>query len=366
MKSEELRGFVRGWAKLGLVCLAFCAAVVGFAAESINITATPRYPWNGLVDLKFTIDGTSGTKYDTSFTAKDVAGGTNLTMKTLTKSDGTAANVAKEQLLPGTYNWMWDTTADLGEGVVLEKIVVEGKTEFNEADAKRYMVVDLKSGEVNYMASVPSGGWADNPYKQTKWAFQRIEAGTFTQSSGTSSKRQVTISKPYYISVLPFTYYHGNSLQCRFMLDQIIIPSAGYSTSSWDKKTTTVQFGDWSGTNQRPLVTALTDSDKDGLVTKINTKTGLSFTIPTEAQLTLARGSMNFGSTWILSRDFYWEDLGTKAVTDPCAPEKGCTESYYMYPSRSCVTQTSRNYAQHREDSTGKPVSLRLCLVVDK
>lgn len=113
MKSEELRGFVRGWAKLGFLCLAFCAAVVGFAAESINITATPRYPWNGKVDLKFTIDGTSGTKYDTSFTAKDVAGGTNLTMKTLTKSDGTAANVAKEQLLPGTYNWVWDATADL-------------------------------------------------------------------------------------------------------------------------------------------------------------------------------------------------------------------------------------------------------------
>lgn len=97
MKSEELRGFFRGWAKLGFVCLTFCAAVVGFAAESISITATPRYPWNGKVDLKFTIDGTSGTKYDTSFTAKDVTGGTNLTMKTLYKSNGTAANVGKEQ-----------------------------------------------------------------------------------------------------------------------------------------------------------------------------------------------------------------------------------------------------------------------------
>ena len=106
-----------------------CTFASAFAAESISITATPRYPWNGKVDLKFTIDGTSGTKYDTSFTAKDVAGGTNLTMKTLTKSNGTAANVAKEQLLPGTYNWVWDATADLGEGTVLEKVVVEGKTE---------------------------------------------------------------------------------------------------------------------------------------------------------------------------------------------------------------------------------------------
>ena len=85
-----------------------CAVMLGglaIAAESISITATPRYPWNGKVDLKFTIDGTSGTKYDTSFTAKDVTGGTNLTMKTLYKSNGTAAaNAAKEQLQLGIYN----------------------------------------------------------------------------------------------------------------------------------------------------------------------------------------------------------------------------------------------------------------------
>ena len=86
---------------------------VGFAAESIAITATPRYPWNGKVDLKFTIDGTSGMKYDTSFVAKDVAGGTNLTMRTLYKSDGTAANAGREALLPGTYNWVWDAGEDL-------------------------------------------------------------------------------------------------------------------------------------------------------------------------------------------------------------------------------------------------------------
>ena len=85
-------------------------------------------PWekNGVVGMYDTIAarfvapnvgtltcGTRGTKYDTSFTAKDVAGGTNLTMKTLYKSDGTAANVAKESLLPGAYNWVWDAGEDL-------------------------------------------------------------------------------------------------------------------------------------------------------------------------------------------------------------------------------------------------------------
>ena len=68
-----------------------CAVMLGglaIAAESISITATPRYPWNGLVDLHFTITGDAGTKYDTSFTAKDMVGNTNIAMQTIHKADG--------------------------------------------------------------------------------------------------------------------------------------------------------------------------------------------------------------------------------------------------------------------------------------
>ena len=94
-----------------------------------NVLATSRYPWNGMVDVSCTIVGDAGVMYDASFTAKDVAGGTNLMMKTLTKSDGTAANVAKEQLLPGTYNWVWDATADLGEDTVLDRVTISIKVQ---------------------------------------------------------------------------------------------------------------------------------------------------------------------------------------------------------------------------------------------
>ena len=195
MKCEELRRFVRGWAKLGLGCLTFCAAVVGFAAETISITATPRYPWNGKVDLKFTIDGTSGTKYDTSFTAKDVAGGTNLTMKTLYKSNGTAANVAKEQLLPGTYNWVWDATADLGEGTVLEKVVVEGEVLAHE---HLYMVIDLSGGSsaksypVSYLDAVPSGGWGTT-YKGNKLVLRKVRKGSNSVAGSMSTDMWVGV-----------------------------------------------------------------------------------------------------------------------------------------------------------------------------
>lgn len=109
-----------GWTRMRFAnahryCVMACAVMLGglaIAAESISITATPRYPWNGKVDLKFTITGESGTKYDTSFVVKDMVGGTNIAMKTIRKADGTAA-AAKKQLLPGTYSWVWDAAADL-------------------------------------------------------------------------------------------------------------------------------------------------------------------------------------------------------------------------------------------------------------
>ena len=94
------------------VVLLFGFAVSAVAAEpGITVEARQRYPWNGLVDFKFTISGTSGIKYHTSFTAKDLVGGTNIMMKTIRKSDGSMA-AAKESLLPGTYNWIWDAAAD--------------------------------------------------------------------------------------------------------------------------------------------------------------------------------------------------------------------------------------------------------------
>ena len=69
------------------------ASIAALAADpTITVAAQQRYPWNGLVDLHFTITGDAGTKYDTSFTAKDMVGNTNIAMKTIQKSNGAAAD----------------------------------------------------------------------------------------------------------------------------------------------------------------------------------------------------------------------------------------------------------------------------------
>ena len=98
-----------------------------FGAPRVSdISARQRYPWNGLVDLKFTGTGTSGTKYDTSFIAKDMVGGTNITMVTVRNKEGASIDVTKEQLIPGTYNWVWDAAKDLPKDFVCERVVVTG------------------------------------------------------------------------------------------------------------------------------------------------------------------------------------------------------------------------------------------------
>ena len=70
----------------GLLCLLAFLPLAWCDVQVTNLEVKPRYPWNGLVDINFTITGDSGTKYDTSFTAKDMVGNTNITMQTIRKA----------------------------------------------------------------------------------------------------------------------------------------------------------------------------------------------------------------------------------------------------------------------------------------
>ena len=83
----------RSWV---IMMLAQICASIGLAADpGITVSARQRYPWNGLVDLNFTITGDAGTKYDTSFTAKDMVGNTNIAMRTIRGVNGFVANAMK-------------------------------------------------------------------------------------------------------------------------------------------------------------------------------------------------------------------------------------------------------------------------------
>ena len=165
-----------------LLVLLFGVAVSAVAAEpGITVEARQRYPWNGLVDLHFTITGTSGTKYDTSFTAKDMVGGTNVAMKTIRKSNGVAAE-EKEKLLPGTYNWVWDAAADLPDGFKCDRMTVTGTADIS---AFPYTVKFNANGGTGTMANQSftygtAKALTANVFTRTGYVFQ----GWATSASG--------------------------------------------------------------------------------------------------------------------------------------------------------------------------------------
>ena len=252
----------------------FGFAVSAIAAEpSISVEARQRYPWNGLVDLKFTITGESGTKYDTSFVAKDMVGGTNIAMKTIRKSNGVAAE-EKEKLLPGTYNWVWDAAADLPKDFKCERMTVTGNAEQSPG---LYMVIDLSSGAnsskypVSYLDAVPTGGWSDE-YKTTKLVLRRIEAGSFKMQG----EYNVTLTKPFYMGVFEVTQKQyllvtGNNPSSAYGVgDRVAVYNVGYDTIRGS-----ANGAKWPSSSE---------VDTSSFMGKLRIRTECVFDLPTEAQ----------------------------------------------------------------------------------
>ena len=94
------------------------------------VSAKNRYPWNGLVDIGFTVYGEMGVAYTLSIHAKDMTGGgTNLPMRSVYRLDGSSVNVAGEAVPAGTYHWVWNAAADLPKSFKSECVTVEVKSE---------------------------------------------------------------------------------------------------------------------------------------------------------------------------------------------------------------------------------------------
>ena len=185
------------------------ASIVYAAMPTITgVTAQQRYPWNGKVDISYTVTG------DIAEEAKQQAVITSLKVSAIdivANTTNTATQLSGDlSLAAGTHAIVWDMDA---EGLPLpfksSNIVFKVSCETTPA---MYCVIDLSGGAnassypITYLASPPIGGFNVDAYKTTKLVLKRIEAGTFIMGEEqTDESHRVTLTKPFFCGLFEVT-----------------------------------------------------------------------------------------------------------------------------------------------------------------
>jgi len=175
-----------------------------------DLTAQQRYPWNGKVDIFYTLEDAGTETRELSVWAVDQTTGVTNVAKNVT---GDTAYTS------GQHKIVWNMTAD-GLTLVSTNVVFGVSYVETVKPADLYCVIDLSGGAsassypITYLDDVPSGGWSDE-YKTTKLVLRKVGAGTFTMGSpedelGRSTdydetQHKVTLTKDYYMGVFEVT-----------------------------------------------------------------------------------------------------------------------------------------------------------------
>ena len=261
------------------VSAALCALAVSAAVTVKDVSCRQRYPWNGMVDIDYTVESDDAAADIWVYpVGQDHDLNVSMAPRALS-GDGVNAPVK-----PGTYRMTWNVSADYPDfstsAFSVKMTALTG--------GAPYLVIDLSGGvdalsyPVSYLSSVPAGGWTDE-YKTTKLVLRLIPPGTFLMGSPSDElgrgsyegQHRGTLTKPFYIGVFEVTRRQyelvmGSASTARG--NGATIPA--HELSYYDLRGS-VNGAAWPAHNQ---------VDANSFMGRIRAKTNLAADLPTEAQ----------------------------------------------------------------------------------
>lgn len=278
---------------------ALCLGASAWAEPSIAVNRVQqRYPWNGNVDIDYTVSGVDDPNmFHVEFT--------------LSRSDGSEVKLSsftEIEMLTRTPNgkrratWRSDMDGQKffdANATLHATLVADGGNK--EGFAYYYLIVDLTGGSTysftRVFQDVPSSDFAAEEYKTTKLVLRRVEPGTYYMGKtpndeyvdsacswiNKETRHQVTISKPFLLGVFPVT-------QKQWQLVMGSVPT-GQKASGDSLPVANVAYSDIRGATDGCDVTKLgagTEAgavDPDSFMGRLRARTGLlAFDLPTEGQ----------------------------------------------------------------------------------
>ena len=259
---------------LAIMAMAFAAVQFDAFAEPVvsDVVAKQRYPWNGMVDIDYTITGdASGMSLEVS--VEDVQNN-----KTYTPTKFLSLLPVSE----GRHRITWSTEAE-GVTIVSTNVVVTlsiVKPDPDISESFLYYVVDLSGGPdaenfpVTTLTAPPSTTWSDE-YKTTKLVLRRIEPGDIPTHNA-------RITKPFYIGVFEVTHK-----QYELVTGSRVPSHENIWYGYYDDARSAVDAVSYDMIRGSSIGAGWPESsavDATSFLGKIRAKTGLDFDLPTEAQ----------------------------------------------------------------------------------
>ena len=201
-----------------LLCsFSLLASVAAFAgAPSVtDIAARQRWPWSAKVDIDFWLSSEDPAYAEFTATYDGAAAPISL-------ADGFESS--SPRLKPGLNHLVWDpVAAGLGSQKLTNFTLVPTVATF---EARKYLVLDLQTGDFEYASEPPAGGWTADVYKSAKMVFRRVPAGVYTVGNTSEeltafgattrpavmARRTVTVSSDYYLAIFIMTAAQQNAL----------------------------------------------------------------------------------------------------------------------------------------------------------